>query len=270
MPRRRWRTWPQRFGKALMDTGGVVGLIGVGISAVGATIAAPVVITIGGVTIGGALLYAGYRGIPHRMLSASEIVGTSPTLIELEDINPPIFKLGIVGYTQSGKTTFLRQALHQEPGTTRTSKVYATILALQSSPVTYVALLDGDGEQLPQQFEVAEKADLLLVFLDHNQGDDNIAKSKERLEEHDRFMRQLEFYMSRRKPLTHLHLVLNKRDLWERSKGADELRDWLAAHVSHLKGANICSDITSDVHSNLIASDISKMVRQITERAVEL
>ncbi len=90
-----------------------------------------------------------------------------------------------------------------------------------------------------------------------------------RLEEHDRFIQQLEFYMRRRPPFKHLHLVLNKRDLWERSRKADELRDWLTTHALHLKEVNIASNITSDAHSNLIATDIGKVVRQITERAVE-
>lgn len=267
MPRRKWTQWPRRFGKALTETGGVVGLVGLGLSAVGATGAGPVVLGIGGVTVGSSLLYAGWRAVPPKMQSATELVGKNVSLRSLEAIDPPILKLGIVGYTQAGKTTFLQKALHREPGTTRTNKVYAAVLSLQMAPTTYIALLDGDGEQLPQQFEVAEHADFLLVFLDHSQADDNIAKSKDRLEDHDRFLQQLEFQMKRRGQLRHLHFVLNKRDLWERSKSAAELQQWLTAHAKQFQRANVAADTTADIHSNMVADDIGKLVRLISEGA---
>lgn len=270
MSQRRWNTWPKRFGKALTDTGGVVGIVGIGISAVGATVAAPIMIGVGGVTICGALIYAGCKGIPPKMLSAAELVGTYVPLQALENIHPNILKLGILGYTQSGKTTFLKHALQQMPDKVRTSKVYAAILALQITPVTYVALLDGDGEQFAQQFEVAEQADFLLVFVDHNHSDDKVGRSKERIEDHDRFLKQLEFHISRRKPLSRLHIVLNKRDLWEKSKNSIELKEWFEDHVQQWKKANIAKEITSEVHSNLISGDIGKILRHISEMALTL
>lgn len=270
MSRRQWKKWPSRFGKALADTSGVVGLVGVGITAVGATVAAPVVLALGGATIGGAVVYAGYRGIPPKMLVASELAGSNVSLDALKDIDPPILKLGIVGYTQSGKTTFLKQSLQKSPKTTRTSKVYAAIMALQTSPTVYVALLDGDGEQLPQQFEVAERADFLLVFMDHNQGDKKVAKSKERIEEHDRFLKQLEFHIKKGGTHARIHVVMNKRDLWEQSKSADELLKWFGGHVNQWERVGVAAEITSDVHSNIIAADIGKVIRLITESAEKL
>lgn len=267
---RRWKTWPQRFGKALTEAGGVVGLVGIGISAVGATVAAPVVIGVGGATVGGALVYAACRGIPPKMLSAMELVGTIIPLEVLDRIDPPILKLGIVGYTQSGKSTFLKNALQEVPEVERTSKVYAAILTLQTSSLTYVALLDGDGEQLPQQFEVAENADFLLVFVDHNYGDDKTAKSKVRIGEHDRFLKQLEFYIKRREPLPRLHIVLNKRDLWEKSKNADDLQEWFSDHVSQWERVCIAENVTSDVHSNMLSNDVNKIIRHIREQVSTL
>ena len=267
MPRRKWSDWPCRFGKALTDTGGVVGLVGLGISAVGATVAGSVVLAIGGVTAGGALVYAACRGIPPKMLSAAELVGTDVPLRMLEAIDPPILKLGVVGTTQAGKTTFIQKALHRPPGTTRTNKVYAAVLALQTSPTRYIALLDGDGEQFPQQFEVSENADFLVVFVDHNQSDDGVAKSKDRLDEHDRFLKQLEFHIRRRGKLSRLHLLLNKRDLWERSKGAAELEQWLASHAQRWQNANMATETTLGIHSNMVVDDIGSVVRLIAEGA---
>jgi len=267
---RRWKTWPQRFGKALTETGGVVGLVGIGISAVGATVATPIVIGVGGATVGGALVYAACRGIPPKMLSATDLVGIIIPLEALDRIDPPILKLGIVGYTQSGKSTFLKNALQKVPEVERTDKVYAVVITLQTSPPTYVALLDGDGEQLPQQFEVAENADFLLVFVDHNYGDDTTAKSKARIGEHNSFLKQLEFYIKKREPLPRLHIVLNKRDLWEKSKNANDLQEWFSDHVRQWKKVRIAENITSDVHSNMLSNDVNKIIHHIREQVSTL
>lgn len=270
MSRRRWATWPRRFGQALTETSGIVGLAGVGISAFGATVTAPAILIAGGVTIGGALLYAGYRGIPPTLKTASELVGSKVPLQVLDEIDRPILKLGIVGSTQSGKTTFLQQALQQPPETSRTNKIYAAIVALQTTPTIYIALIDGDGEQFAQQFEVAEHADFLLIFLDHNLGGSSVAKSKERIKEHDGFIKQLEFHIKQRRHISRLHVIFNKRDLWEKSKNAGELQNWFKAHVDHLKQASYADEVTSDIHSNMIAADIGKIMRLISERAEAL
>jgi len=149
----------------------------------------------------------------------------------------------------------------------RTNNVYATILALQTSPTIYIALLDGDGDKNIQQFEVAKNADFLLIVVDHAEGNTKIAWSKKRIEEHDRLLKQLEFTIKQHKQLKHLHIILNKRDLWEKSKTAVELQKWFESHVNHLNKANVAKEITSDVHSNMITSDMGKVIRQITEKA---
>lgn len=267
MPRRKWTTWPRRFNRALGRTSGIVGVVGLTFAAVGASVSAPVLLVLGGLTACGSLLYAGVQGIPPKLISAEELVGTDVPFTILEEIDKPILKLGIVGYTQSGKTTFLRTALHQPSSEERTNDMYARVLTLQTKPTTYVALLDGDGEQYPQQFAVAENADFLLVFIDHNDGNDKTAKSNSRIEEHNRFLEQLEYYIRNRRRLLRLHIVLNKRDLWENSKSAEELKEWLLDHVQRWERANIADTITSDIHSNRNVDDNNKIIRQISKQA---
>lgn len=214
-------------------------------------------------------MYAAIRGVPPKMRQASEFVGQNVSLETLQSINPPILKLGIVGYTQSGKTTFLKQALQQITETNRTSNVYATILTLQTSPTKYIALLDGDGEQFPQQYQVAADADILIVLVDHNQGNNMTEKSLDRIEDHNRFLKQLEYYIRSNKPLEKLHLIMNKRDLWESSTNSKELREWFENHVNDWKRSNIAKEVTSSIHSNLIANDMTKINRYIIESAKE-
>jgi GTPase SAR1 family protein len=245
-------------------------LIGVGISAAGATVAAPMLLITGVVTIGGAILYAGYRGLPPTLIPAKELVGKIIPLETLNSIERPVLKLGIVGTTQSGKTTFLKQVLQQPTETSRTNNVYASIVTLQTTPAEYIALIDGDGYQYDQQFQVAEHADFLIVFIDHSLGNQETNLSSNRLDEHDRFIGQLEPHTKRKNQVTKIHLLLNKRDLWQKSEDAEALTKWFENHASSLKKSMFPTEVTSEVHSNLNASDINKVLRLISNRAKEI
>ena len=267
MGNRRWKEWPKRFCSALNSTGGVVGAVGLGLSALGATVSAPIVLTFGGVTLGGALIYAVWQGIPPNCYSAPYHVGRSFRLEDLPQFYPPLLKLGIVGISKSGKSTFLQHARQQRPTDTRTNKICAVVITLQTTPPSFVALLDGDGQQLSQQFVIAANCDFLLVFLDHNEGDSAVAKSKERVEEHERFLQQLAFHLKERSHLRNIHFLLNKRDLWERSRSAEELRAWLENHVTAWRNTSLAETITSDSHSNTFAEDITKVLSKISDQA---
>ncbi|WAF75210.1 GTPase domain-containing protein [Aeromonas dhakensis] len=238
----------------------VFGLIGIAISAVGTTISAPNVLYAGFATVFFAVIIAAYCSFPPKLKSASEFVGHDISIDVLHDIFPPILKVGIIGSTQSGKTTFLRQVLQQDSETTRTNKVYASIVALQTTPTKYIALLDGDGEQFSQQFKVAEHADLLLIFLDHSLGSVSTQKSKNRIEEHDKFIKQLIFHIKNGR-IKRAHVLLNKRDLWEATDDASELKQWFEAHIEQLRTLGSIEFVTFDYHSNLISSDVGKIMR---------
>ncbi|MEN3756541.1 GTPase domain-containing protein [Aeromonas veronii] len=263
MKKRRWSTFTQQFMAHLTASSAVLGLMGIVISAIGATISKPQLLYIGFGTVLLVILYAVCRSIPPKLKSASEFVGQDIAIDELDDIFPPILKVGIVGSTQSGKTTFLRQALQKAPETTRTNRVYASIVALQKAPTKYIALLDGDGDQFSQQFQVAEHADLLLVFLDHSLGNDSIEKSTVRIEEHDRFIKQLISHIKNGR-IRRAHVLLNKRDLWETADDVSELKQWFEVHIQQLRQLGCIEHVTSDLHSNLISTDIGKIIRIIS------
>jgi len=56
-----------------------------------------------------------------------------------------------------------------------------------------IDLLDGDGKQHTQQFVIIEKADLLIIFFDHNETDNKNQVVKKRLLEHEEFFEQIIF-----------------------------------------------------------------------------
>jgi hypothetical protein len=139
----------------------------------------------------GATGYAVFRARPPRLRDPQELIGARVRLGELDDVHPPIPKLSIVGASQTGKTT-LRQSLSL--GTEvidRTQEITAVVLALNSSPPRYVAVLDGSGERSPQQFKILERCDLLCIVFDHNKSDIDPVVEDDRLNEHSLFLQQI-------------------------------------------------------------------------------
>lgn len=263
MSKRQWSTFFPSVKSHLTATNAIVGIIGVLISATGASMSAQNLLISGIIIVVLTFLYAIFRSIPPKLKSASDFVGRNISIDELQNISPTMLKVGIVGSTQSGKTTFLQEILQQVPEPIRTNNVYASVVALQTTPPKYVALLDGDGDQFSQQFEVAENADFLLIFLDHSLGSKNIEKSTDRIKEHDVFIKQLISHIKKGR-IKRAHVLLNKRDLWESTDDAYTLEQWFNTHIERLRQLGCIENVKHELHSNLISSDVSKIMRLIS------
>lgn len=171
----------------------------------------------------------------------------------------------MVGASQSGKSTFWKKAQHLSKIPPRTNTVQAEILMLPGDPPQYAALLDADGKEFIQQFEILKDADFLILFVDHNTGSTDPLKSIERLADHDRFIEQIEPVIRRGSTLPRLHLLFNKRDLWQNGSETLELNQWFDKHVADWKRINIASELTFSVHSNNNTHDMANMMEAIKE-----
>jgi len=263
MAKRSWKKWPGRFGSTIESTSGAVALAGGLAGAGAAVVAAPLVAVVGGLVLGGALLFAAVKSFPPLRKTAGEMLGQKVTLDLLADVDPPPLRLAIVGSTQTGKSTFLSAAQQKAPTNSRTNKIYAEIMILPTNPPTYAALLDGDGKAFIQQFEIAREAEFLIFFVDHNNSATDGKKSDARLAEHDQFIAQMETTIQSTKRVPRLHLLLNKRDIWQNGGDERELEVWFKKHASEWKRLSLSDDFTSDTHSNMITSDGAKVMEQI-------
>ena len=219
----------------------------------------------------GAPILAAYRSFPERLLSVPSLATSQRqiTLEQLHQLDTPVVILGTVGETQSGKSTFLQHALDRPPDTEKTTRIEVRIIPVPNAvPQMFCALVDADGRQLSQQFDVCDHVDLLFVFLDHNSSDRNAALSRQRLSSHDSFLFQLRSRLTREggKMPHHIHFVLNKRDLWEPDIGIREfLGSWFCEIIEAWRNYGMASQITSSHHSNWDAHDVRSMLRIIKE-----
>ncbi|HFF4843642.1 TPA: hypothetical protein ACGC6A_003937, partial [Acinetobacter baumannii] len=139
-------------------------------------------------------------------MQLKELVGKKLTLEEVNSIYPIPFLLGVVGTTKSGKTTFLNQALRASTQTNRTNIIYGEVLSVPRKYDNYFIVIDGDGAKLKQQFEIINKVDYLLVFLDHNMSHTKKQLNTHRLREHENFFEHLKGYLSEHKKIKKIHL----------------------------------------------------------------
>ncbi len=193
--KRKWTAWGGRLREELNGVSGIAGVGGTVITVASLAVftgAAAVAIGTGGAVLAfGAVGYAMYKAVPPRLRKPEDVVNRTVGLHELNEVNPPILKLAIIGPSRAGKTTLKSRLSFQATPTERTQSVDAYVVSVPSSPLSYLAVLDGGGEKFAQQFKIAEPCDFLCVILDHNQSDVEISVSSERLNEHAAFLKQV-------------------------------------------------------------------------------
>ncbi|WP_269497888.1 hypothetical protein, partial [Acinetobacter baumannii] len=204
---------------------------------------------------------------PEPVLQLKELVRKKLTLEEVNSIYPIPFLLGVVGTTKSGKTTFLNQALRASTQTNRTNIIYGEVLSVPRKYDNYFIVIDGDGAKLKQQFEIINKVDYLLVFLDHNMSHTKKQLNTHRLREHENFFEHLKGYLSEHKKIKKIHLVLNKQDLWDSSAKKKQLCDWLETKVQDcIDSLNI--EVSYSFHSNLNSASVNELINNISQEVV--
>tara|TARA_R110002110_G_scaffold49502_20_gene146958 strand:- start:1661 stop:2485 length:825 start_codon:yes stop_codon:yes gene_type:complete len=271
MVNRKWSHWLPNIKKEINETSGIVGLLGVGTGVAGLVIAIPIVVGVGSALLASALGYCVYKGFPERMYKPSELLGqTSPPSI-LKSLSEHIPAIGIIGASKAGKSTFISHLITTPNPTERTQSVYATIFALQTSPVKYSALLDGDGTQYNQQFKVIDNSSILFVFFDHNASETLNEIDPERIIDHDRFLEQLEGYLKELSnqssiKLDCIHFVLNKSDSWKENNEEDEQKiiSWYENILVNWRRLPYSKNISGSIHSNKNAEDIKSLLNVIT------
>jgi hypothetical protein len=262
--------WLRRFWPRLLNqlnvTAGVAGIAALVLTMAGLIspgTAKKVLIASGIALAAVTLIVATVRAWPPHIRNLAEVVGKELQIADLAGLNPPVPAVGLIGDAAVGKTT-LKGRLLQQPAqqSAKTDRVTARIGMIQTE--MYIAILDGRGEIFAQQFEVAERTDILIVLLDHNDIDTS-NPNQERMEAHIRFGKQLRDYLVAHPRMgRRVHVLLNKRDKWQSASDGQqqELRGFFAEEVSEWRNA-FGPEVTSAEHSNDYSADIGALAEQI-------
>ena len=273
--KRNWKSWWHRLRQSVSSAELVVGLASLAITVFGTLAEQPYVQIPGILVLVGIPILLAFRSFPDRLLSVPSLAASqSPIkLHQLRELDTPVVNVGTVGEKQSGKSTFLQYALQSTPGAKKTTRLEVRIVPVPNAvPQVFCALVDGDGGQLSQQFDVCDHVDLLIVFLDHNTSDQQAVLAEHRLSSHDSFLSQLRSHMTRDGAVAprHIHFLLNKRDLWEtNAQTKSTLEPWFCEIVSSWRSYGMAPTVTSSRHSNWDAQDVASMLRTIKEMVSE-
>ena len=257
-------TWAKRFITELYSSNLLLTLLAIAFSSLGATFSNTTAFHLGIILLAIVFVSAAYKSRPPKRLSVRRLAnqGHTISLTDLERLDTPVTKLGLLGDTQSGKSTFRQLALQVPPRPQRTIRIDVTITPLRTVPPTFAALIDGDGTLFDHQLQICDFADFILLFVDHNVGDSHKVMSQKRLRQHDKFLKEVQSRLGKRKP-RRLHFVMNKRDLWEGTKNEAKLIAWFNEHVDGWRNASMAEEISSSLHSNRSSVDINHVLTEI-------
>ena len=265
--KRNWRSWLKRIAESVSRTEIIVGLTGLGF-----TISAqPYLQVPGALVLIAILIFIGYRTFPDRLLSVASLASTEKFISpdQLLMLDTSVVSIGAVGAKQTGKSTFLNYAFQIPDEPVKTSSIAVRVVPVpRAVPQIFCALVDGDGDQFSQQFDVCDHVDVLFVFLDHNSSSAEVIGDADRLKEHSSFLNQLRAHLNRNKdnqPCC-IHFVLNKRDLWEKNIDIKRyLVSWFEEVAKEWDGYGMAKSVTFSSHSNLKTKDIQDLTQLILE-----
>lgn len=279
MPRR-WSDWPGNLGRIGSDLiFGILltlcGLIATAIStALNLHVQALLIFLI-------PVSYALYNSFPKKYRAPHFSVGNTFTLDQLANFPPNLPRLGFVGLPGVGKTRWREALLPGQKPSGKTDELKFQILNLptpnQQQQSTPFAVLDGDGGKYNHLGQIIASVQLLVVMLDHNEGNDPSIDWENRLPDHVRFLRAVEVGIrdadTRGHKVKHVFLMINKKDLWEKETDVRDFRNWFSGNAQFdglentsnfseaLKKLNIES--TSLELSSIRSEDVSDFVQTV-------
>jgi hypothetical protein len=274
----RLREWIARFHAKLNNKGGCLTHLG---SLVGITLAVLSPLTgsiwfiVAGSSLGvvglGYILYEVRASRPPR-LNAEQLRNRVLTLEKLKEIRGHCVTVALVGAGQTGKTTLRDHLTSRTPN--RIHTIAPEMVVIQApSPVEFLAYLDAAGEELTQQFEIVDHADVLVVLLDHNVGHAERSTRIERKNEQGYGVVQLIHKLRQRADkgdaILAIHVLRNKHDLWSGGPDAQlaNLTAWFDEQIGKLRAVMLSGTVSDDTHSNERTADIVRVREKIEDLA---
>jgi len=186
------------------------------------------------------IVYCLYKSFPNFGVSPSAVIGKRLKIAELDNLNETVIRVGLLGRSSVGKTTFLNSTVNRSEPKRKTLFPYATIVRIEHSGIEkYIAFVDSVGESTASQAKILSLADLHCLFIDHNASDKNKRYLLKRLHSHVTLATDLA--KARPAPASEKAIILiaNKSDLWDSSDvSVEKMRETVARCREELLNGN--------------------------------
>lgn len=268
----RWELWWFRFHERLNSQGTLLGFLLTGATAITSATAGGAWAWVAGFCVVGFTIYLGWlaiKAIPPY-LNPQQVQGRKLTLDKLRELPERCVKIALVGIGCAGKTTLLEHLTGLPQTNAQTLSPELVVLTVEN--VGDLVFLDAAGDDLTQQFELIDHADVLILVLDHNEK--RIARvSSTRKQHQERNIRQLLFKLQQKqksgRPIFGVHLLYNKQDLWGNCPTPERINlvAWFGTLLSQIQHVLPLVPVSADDHSNQRTVDITKVRNQIHDLA---
>ncbi len=206
---------------------------------------------------------------PSKSTNTTKLVGKEILFNPSEIFYPELTKVGVTGLGFVGKTTLVN-GLKQKPNPFKRTQILTLHITTSAEyPLKYFGILDGEGSNYSQQFEVINNSDILIILLDHNDQISGYQKlDEERLRESSQYQIQLRNSLKQKqKKFERIHILLNKSDLWSQMipKEKATLEEWFVVEVERWKGSGFASYISSDKnHSSINQNNCTLILSKLS------
>ncbi|MDP1737043.1 MAG: GTPase [Caulobacter sp.] len=215
------------------------------------------------------IIYLLWKSFPDAYLRVSSLTNRRLELADLDRILTPFKTVAILGNSSVGKSTFLSAASNRDIPDGATEAPYAVVVPIPDTrPTQFVGFIDTVGREYPNQVQMIERADALLIFLDHNSSGDDVALESVRMKEHERSTEGNIVPAIRQSSGEYdgVLIVANKADLWGSAPEAVEKMNALAVGAKDkiLATGEFATPSKVSVipsHSNLKSQDVSTVIK---------
>lgn len=222
------------------------------------------------VVIGVTTLWIIIQSLPRVYLHPADYMNKRLSLADLDKMLLDIPRVGLMGSSSVGKSTFLSRVSHFEGPSQETEAPYAVIVALpDQNKGKYIALIDTVGRKYPSASQVISDSDAVIVFLDNSSrsGDELIASNRMKMHR-EIVASNITPSLEVAEKCKYVLVLVNKADLWggnsksclKMSRFANEIRDQLSSAIP----GKIIEIL--DNHSNLNGSAVSAVLRRVGEK----
>jgi hypothetical protein len=181
--------WVKAIFNNIRTVQGVFGLLVTSGTVIGITVTNTPIkeILIGLLTI--VLCIVVYISKPRIIFRLNDYLGKKLELSDLKDIPFKLPKIGLLGVSFVGKTTFLEALEFNSPPPERTSRPYACIIKIpkdvqiSNSKLKYTIFIDSVGTRHETQFEILKQCNIVCLFLDHNDSYSDPSISRDRIKD---------------------------------------------------------------------------------------
>ncbi len=224
------------------------------------------VIILGIILIFLGLILVVYLSWPEIIIKTKDKLGQNIALETAEKLRPKILKIGIVGLSSVGKTTLTENIIQSKYSNERTVHTSIIVCNNRIKPNEYFGLIDGPGNNTPEQFQIIRNSDILIILFDHNLQENDIKINDDRLRDVSNLNNQFRNLFNQNGiKLEQIHLILNKKDLWikEDDLNKEKLKEWFDEEIKRWNTGSYSRFVTSDQHSNKINEDLNHLISKL-------